>query len=141
MQSEHREQVRQGVGAAVQGGKANNSGLGLDGSEDGGDGGEGGEGGDGGDGSTASSRRDVRSSIVRPMMTALAAQKKAQMMWHWREHRHICENYSPYDPASTVAPGDGQVNSECTGWQFYVWGALNGMPALLEMQRQQQGEV
>ena len=31
------------------------------------------------------------------MMIALAAQKKAQMKWHWREHRHICENYSPYD--------------------------------------------
>ena len=44
VQSEHREQARQGVGAAVQGGKANNSGLGLDGSEDGGDGGEGGSG-------------------------------------------------------------------------------------------------
>ena len=141
MQSEHRKQVRQGVGAAVQGGEANENDLGLDGSEDGSGGGDGGSGGGDGVGSTASSRRDVRSSIVRPMMTALAAQKKAQMMWHWREHRHICENYSPYDPASTVAPGDGQVNSECTGWQFYVWGALNGMPALLEMQRQQQGEV
>jgi hypothetical protein len=30
-------------------------------------------------------------ALVRPMMAALAAQKEAQMMWHWRQHRHICE--------------------------------------------------
>ena len=74
-------------------------------------------------------------SIVAPALVALAAQKKAQMMFHWRLHRHICENYSPYDPASATPPGDSQTNSECTGWQFYNWGALNGVPALLEIER------
>jgi len=77
-------------------------------------------------------------AIVRPTMEALAAQKQAQLLWHWREHRHICENYSPFDPASPTAPGDGQVNTECTGWQFYSWGALNGVPALLELQSAQE---
>merc|ERR1719350_1633697 len=73
-------------------------------------------------------------TLVNSVMSALARQKYVQFMYHWRLHRHVCENYSPYDPSSEVAPGNGQVNTECTGWQFYNWGALNGVPALLELQ-------
>lgn len=77
---------------------------------------------------------DEASAIVAPAIEALVTQKEAQLLWHWRAHRHICENYSPYSPASTTPPGNSQVNTECTGWQFYNWGALNGVPKLLEQQ-------
>lgn len=69
--------------------------------------------------------------VVYGVMAELALQKAAQMMYFWRERRHICENYSPYSPESAVAPGNNQTNHECTGWQFYNWGALGGVPALL----------
>ena len=53
--------------------------------------------------------------VVLEAMAALAKQKEAQMMYHWRLHRHICENYSPYSPDSTLPPGNNQINTECTG--------------------------
>jgi hypothetical protein len=69
---------------------------------------------------------------VRAAKAALAKQKSDMMMSMWRQKRHICENYSPYSPASEVRPGKHQRNDECTGWQFYHWGALNGLLVLLE---------
>ena len=55
----------------------------------------------------------------------------------WGRNRHVCENYSPFAPNSTLSPGTGwdglpKSNGECTGWEFYTWGALNGVVALLE---------
>jgi hypothetical protein len=48
------------------------------------------------------------------------------------------ENYSPFPAWSSLSPGNNggwnKSNAECTGWEFYTWGALNGVPALLEAQ-------
>ena len=70
---------------------------------------------------------------------ALAGQKNAQMLDMWQRVRNICENYSPYNPASSLPPGvnggTNLTNARCTGWGFYAWGALNGVIALLEAQR------
>ena len=71
-------------------------------------------------------------ATVEAAKAALAKQKSEMMMSMWRRNRHICENYSPYSPQSIVAPGNDQRNKECTGWQFNLWGALNGLIALLE---------
>lgn len=80
---------------------------------------------------------DAHSTVpeVKAARTLLATQKTDMMMSMWRAHRHICENYSPYAPGSKLNPGTsngGQKNNECTGWQFYHWGALNGLTSLLE---------
>jgi putative isomerase len=80
---------------------------------------------------------DAHSNVpqVKAARTLLAKQKTDMMMSIWHLHHHICENYSPYAPNSTVSPGTnngGQRNDECTGWQFYHWGALNGLTTLLE---------
>ena len=70
-------------------------------------------------------------------MAALAEQKTAMMMSMWDRNRHSCENYSPYSPTSLLPAGtDGtrvKLNTECTGWEFYHWGALNGLLAILEV--------
>merc|ERR1712039_1114758 len=71
---------------------------------------------------------------VRQARTTLAKQKTSMMMSMWQRKRHICENYSPYSPLSSLPPGDNQKNTECTGWQFYHWGALNGLLSVLELQ-------
>ena len=60
-------------------------------------------------------------STVRAARTTLAKQKTGMMMSMWRRNRHICENYSPYAPDSSLVPGTsngGERNTECTGWQF-----------------------
>jgi hypothetical protein len=74
---------------------------------------------------------------IKAARTMLARQKTDMMLWHWHAHRHICENYSPFHPDSKRNPGTnngGQSNDECTGWQFYTWGALNGLVTVLEAQ-------
>ena len=68
---------------------------------------------------------------------ALAAQKGAQVVDMWQRNRHVCENYSPYAPNSSLSPGTGsdgrpKSNGECTGWEFYTWGALGAVLQLLE---------
>ena len=52
---------------------------------------------------------------------ALTKQMNALMLSQWREHGHICENYSPRQDAT-----------QCTGQSFYHWGALTGFLSLLE---------
>ena len=70
---------------------------------------------------------------------ALAAQQGAQVVEMWNRHRHVCENYSPFRPNSTASPGTGtdglpKSNGECTGWEFYTWGALGAVLQILEAQ-------
>jgi len=68
--------------------------------------------------------------------TALAAQKTAMFSDMWQRNRHVCENYSPYAPFSHLSPGSqngfNKTNLECSGWEFYTWGALNGLLSILE---------
>ena len=78
------------------------------------------------------------SQLLDGAREALAAQKGAQVLDMWVRNRHVCENYSPLAPGSGVAPGtvDGlpKSNMECTGWEFYHWGALGGLLQILEAQ-------
>lgn len=53
--------------------------------------------------------------------TALSKQMSELMISQWRRHRHICENYGPH-----------KNTTECTGTQFYHWGALNGLIKLMD---------
>jgi hypothetical protein len=80
--------------------------------------------------------------VIDAAITALATQKAAQLMDMWNRNRHVCENYSPFASNSTLPPGtqDGlpKSNSECTGWELYTWGALNGLPAILNAQRRRE---
>jgi len=46
---------------------------------------------------------------------------KELMMSQWNKNRHICENYSPFKDAN-----------DCTGTEFYHWGALNGLIGMIE---------
>jgi hypothetical protein len=62
---------------------------------------------------------------VRQGRKALCKQMTALMLSQWRQHRHICENYSPHRTAD-----DHQ--GDCSGTKFYHWGALNGMISLVE---------
>ena len=62
---------------------------------------------------------------VRAARRGLVAQHKALMLSVWRRHAHICENYSP--ARTTARDGD-----DCTGMNFYHWGALTGFIGLLE---------
>ena len=52
---------------------------------------------------------------------ALCAQMKELLLSQWRDNRHICENYGPH-----------KNTSDCTGDQFYHWGALTGYINLVE---------
>lgn len=74
--------------------------------------------------------------IVRSARASLAAQKTAMFVDMWQRNRHVCENYSPFNPASHLSPGSqngfNKSNLECTGWEFYHWGALNGLLSILE---------
>jgi len=56
---------------------------------------------------------------------ALASQMRELMLSQWQAHRHICENFNPHRTADT-SKGD------CTGDQFYHWGALTGLLSILE---------
>ena len=62
---------------------------------------------------------------VRAARLALVAQHRALFLSVWRRHAHICENYSP--ARATARDGD-----DCTGMNFYHWGALTGFVSLLE---------
>eukprot|EP00927_Polykrikos_kofoidii_P024616 TRINITY_DN22354_c0_g1_i1.p1 TRINITY_DN22354_c0_g1~~TRINITY_DN22354_c0_g1_i1.p1 ORF type:complete len:896 (-),score=88.86 TRINITY_DN22354_c0_g1_i1:93-2780(-) len=78
---------------------------------------------------------------VERALSALSQQKAAMMISMWRRNRHICENYSPYAPDSIIPPGlPGKKNSECTGWAFHHWGALNGLIRLLQPRPDQANE-
>ena len=81
----------------------------------------------------------VRTISPAAAAATLAAQKSAQMTDMWMRQRHICENYSPFSPENARPPGVNNgvntTNGECTGWQWYAWGALNGVLALLEAAR------
>lgn len=52
---------------------------------------------------------------------AMSKQLATLMLTQWRMHAHICENYGPH-----------RNTSECTGTQFYHWGALNGLVLLID---------
>lgn len=52
---------------------------------------------------------------------SLCSQMETLMMSQWRQNRHICENYSPFQNAT-----------ECSGTLFYHWGALNGLIGMFE---------
>ena len=58
---------------------------------------------------------------VRAGRKALCKQMTEMGMKMWREHRHICENFSPHQDAS-----------DCTGTVFYHWGGLTMLISLLE---------
>ena len=58
---------------------------------------------------------------VRAARKSLCKQMTAMMLNMWRRHRHICENFSPHRDAT-----------DCSGTQFYHWGALAGMITLIE---------
>ena len=78
------------------------------------------------------------SPVVDGARAALAAQKGAQVVDVWQRHRHVCENASPFAPGSALPPGTGtgglnKSNGECTGWEFYTWGALGGLLEILEV--------
>jgi hypothetical protein len=49
----------------------------------------------------------------------------ALMLSQWRQHRHICENFSPHKTAD-------DHGGDCSGTKFYHWGALAGMITLVE---------
>ena len=74
---------------------------------------------------------------------ALAAQKGGHFLDMWQRNRHVCENYSPYPAWSQLPPGTNgglkKSNGECTGWEFYTWGALNGLLSLLEAEARAAG--
>ena len=62
---------------------------------------------------------------MRAARLALVAQHRALFLSVWRRHAHVCENYSP--ARATARDGD-----DCTGMNFYHWGALTGFVSLLE---------
>jgi len=59
--------------------------------------------------------------IVEAARAAMVEQLRLLMLSQWRIHRHICENYDPRRNAT-----------ECSGTQFYHWGALNGLLSLID---------
>jgi len=62
---------------------------------------------------------------VRAGRKALCKQMTALMLSQWRQHRHICENFSPHKTAD-------DHGGDCSGTKFYHWGALAGMITLVE---------
>ena len=71
------------------------------------------------------SLRSSNAPAAGPARKALASQLKNLMLFEWGKNRHICENYNPHKTADT-SKGD------CTGDQFYHWGALTGYLSLQE---------
>ena len=68
--------------------------------------------------------------IVRTGRKALCKQMTSLLLSQWRQHRHICENFSPHKV------NHGNFNDgDCTGTWFYHWGGLAGLLSLLEQQR------
>ena len=64
-------------------------------------------------------------SIVRTGRKALCKQMTSLLLSQWRQHRHICENFSPHKTAD-------DHGGDCSGTKFYHWGALTGMITLVE---------
>lgn len=62
---------------------------------------------------------DVR--IVQTAKKALCKQMGALFLSQWRQHHHVCENFSPKKDAV-----------DCTGMHFYHWGGLAGFIGLLD---------
>ena len=63
--------------------------------------------------------------IVRSGRKALCRQMTSLLLSQWRQHRHICENFSPHKTAD-------DHGGDCSGTKFYHWGALTGMITLVE---------
>jgi hypothetical protein len=63
--------------------------------------------------------------IVRSGRKALCKQMTSLLLSQWRQHRHICENFSPHKTAD-------DHGGDCSGTKFYHWGALTGMITLVE---------
>ncbi|KAG7371466.1 hypothetical protein IV203_020036 [Nitzschia inconspicua] len=61
------------------------------------------------------------SNVVTLARASLCNQMKNLMLSQWTTNRHICENYSPYKNAT-----------DCSGTNFYHWGALNGLIGMIE---------
>ena len=58
---------------------------------------------------------------ARSVRKDMAKQATNMMMEQWHRHRHVCENFSPFENAT-----------DCTGDRFYHWGALAGLVSLAE---------
>eukprot|EP01060_Flectonema_neradi_P036803 TRINITY_DN719_c0_g1_i2.p1 TRINITY_DN719_c0_g1~~TRINITY_DN719_c0_g1_i2.p1 ORF type:complete len:789 (+),score=161.32 TRINITY_DN719_c0_g1_i2:881-3247(+) len=69
------------------------------------------------------SLKQYNTTIVNQGRKAMTNQLTSLMMSQWNRNRHICENYGPH-----------QNTTDCTGTQFYHWGALTGMITLMEEQ-------
>lgn len=68
------------------------------------------------------SRYDTPGSVAA--RSALVTQMRETGLHMWREHRHICENFSPHRNAT-----------DCTGSWFYHWGALTLFLSVLEREK------
>ena len=55
----------------------------------------------------------------------LQADDELAALAQWRQHRHICENFSLHKTAD-------DHGGDCSGTKFYHWGALTGMITLVE---------
>jgi hypothetical protein len=71
------------------------------------------------------------SSVVTSARVGLVRQMREMLGSVWREHHHVCENYSPYKQQPEKI--------DCTGDQFYTWGGLTGMLSFLEAERDSTG--
>jgi hypothetical protein len=88
---------------------------------------------------------------VRPARLAMVNQMQAMFMEQWRLNHYVCENYSPFKVRLTVDPTGApcclrpcstahahtckrgtQNATDCTGGQFYTWGALAALLPFLE---------
>jgi len=89
---------------------------------------------------------------VRPARLAMVNQMQAMFMEQWRLNHYVCENYSPFKVRLTVDPPPApccpthslrrptrtreswhtQNATDCTGGQFYTWGALAALLPFLE---------
>lgn len=58
---------------------------------------------------------------VREARKGLCKQMKALFLHHWNANAHVCENYNPHKSAA-----------DCSGTNFYHWGALLGLIGMLE---------
>eukprot|EP01060_Flectonema_neradi_P036810 TRINITY_DN719_c0_g2_i1.p1 TRINITY_DN719_c0_g2~~TRINITY_DN719_c0_g2_i1.p1 ORF type:complete len:809 (+),score=122.46 TRINITY_DN719_c0_g2_i1:62-2428(+) len=65
--------------------------------------------------------QQYNTTIVNNGRKAMTKQLTSLMMSQWNAHRHICENYGPH-----------KNTTDCTGTQFYHWGALTGLITIME---------
>ena len=66
---------------------------------------------------------------VKNALEGLVRQQLDLLLSVWRPHHHVCENY-PSSLVNNSAGADPKTVNSCTGNQFYIWG---GLPALAAM--------